>query len=101
MILLPGDQACKSYLNKILILQKRALRLLYFADWHDHAIPLFLKANVLPIAFLYYESVSTLIHHINNVVERFQGLIFPVFLGLPVVLLSLAFSPLRAILMNL
>ena len=45
-------QACKAYLNKILILQKRALRLLYFADWHDHAIPLFLEANVLPITFL-------------------------------------------------
>ena len=52
-------QACKTYLNKI-------LRLLYFADWHDHAIPLFLEANynVLPITFLYYESVSTLMHDI-------------------------------------
>ena len=59
-------QACKTYLNKILILQKRALRLLYFADWHDHAIPLFLEANVLPITFLYYESVSALMHDINN-----------------------------------
>ena len=59
-------QACKTYLNKILILQKRALRLLYFADLHDHAIPLFLEANVLPITFLYYESLSTLIDYINN-----------------------------------
>ena len=52
-------QACKTYLNKI-------LRLLYFADWHDHAIPLFLEANynVLPITFLYYESVSTLMYDI-------------------------------------
>ena len=57
---------CKTYLNKILILQKRALRLLYFVDWHDHAIPLFLEANVLPITFLYYESVSALMHDINN-----------------------------------
>ena len=59
-------QACKNCLNKILILQKRALRLLYFADWRDHAIPLFLKANVLPTTFLYYESVSSLMHDINN-----------------------------------
>ena len=61
-------QACKTYLNKILILQKRALRLLYFANWHDHAIPLFLEANVLPITFLYlyYESISALMHDINN-----------------------------------
>ena len=54
-------QACKTYLNKIPILQKRALRFLYFADWHDHAIPLFLEVNVLP----YYESVSTLMLDIN------------------------------------
>ena len=59
-------QACKTYLNKILILQKRVLRLLYFTDWHEHAIPLFLDANVLPITFLYYESVSTLMYDINN-----------------------------------
>ena len=52
--------------NKILILQKRALRLLYFADWHDHAIPLFLKANMLLITFLYYESVSALMQDISN-----------------------------------
>ena len=41
-------QACKTYLNRILIIQKRALRLLYFADWQAHAIPLFPEANVLP-----------------------------------------------------
>lgn len=59
-------QACKTYLNKILILLKRALCVLYFADWHDHAIPLFLRANVLPITFLYEKSVSTLMHNVNN-----------------------------------
>ena len=42
------------------------VRLLYFADWHDNVIPLFLEANVLPITFLCYESVSTLKHDINN-----------------------------------
>ena len=40
--------------------QTRALRLLDFIDRHDHAIPLFLEANVLPIIFVYYESVSAL-----------------------------------------
>lgn len=59
-------QACKTYLHKIRILQKRAIRLLYFADQHDRAIPLFLKANVLTITFLYYKYVSTLMHDINN-----------------------------------
>ena len=59
-------QASKTYLNKILILQKRALRLLFFADVRDHAIPLFLEANVLPITFLYHESVSSLMYDINS-----------------------------------
>lgn len=33
---------------KILILQKRALRMVYFADRRDHAIPFFVDANILP-----------------------------------------------------
>ena len=37
-------QACKSYLNKILILQKRALRFMYFAKKNEHTIPLFINA---------------------------------------------------------
>ena len=59
-------QAGKMYLNKILILQKRALRLLFFADVRDHAIPLFLEANVLPITFLYHECVASLMYDINS-----------------------------------
>ena len=54
------------YLNKILILQKRALRLLFFADVRDHAIPPFLEANVLPITFLYHECVASLMYDINS-----------------------------------
>ena len=50
MVLLP---TYKTYLNKILILQKRVLCLLYFADWQDHAIPLFLKAKRASNNFLY------------------------------------------------
>ena len=67
------------YLNKILILQKRALRLLFFADVRDHAIPLFLEANVLPITFLYHECVASLMYDINsnnapiNMLHLFKG----------------------------
>ena len=42
------------------MLQKRALCLLYFTDWHNHTIPLFLEANLLPMTFRYHESVSIL-----------------------------------------
>lgn len=59
-------QAAQKYMNKILILQKRALRLMYFATNREHAIPLFIASNVLPVDMLYYRTVSTLMHDVNN-----------------------------------
>ena len=35
--LLAWDQACKSYLEKLLKLQKRALRFIYLSDFKQHA----------------------------------------------------------------
>ena len=58
------------YLNKILILQKRALRLLFFADVRDHAIPLFLEANVLPMTFLYHECVASCVASLMYDINR-------------------------------
>ena len=43
---------CKTYLDEIFILQKRALRLIYSANRQDHGSPLFVKAKVLPSNFL-------------------------------------------------
>ena len=59
-------QTAKTNLDKILILQKRALRLMFFATNREHAIPLFVNANVLPIRMLYYKTVSILMHDIAN-----------------------------------
>ena len=59
-------QSSKTHLNKILILQKRALRVIYFADRRVHAIPLFIDAKVLLLSFLYYESVPSLMHDMSN-----------------------------------
>ena len=59
-------QACESYLNKLLLLQKRALRLIYFADRKDSAVPLFQKTNILPVNFLYLERVSILMYDVTN-----------------------------------
>ena len=64
--LAPWGQSSKANLNKILTLKKRALRMIYFANSRAHAIPLFIDANVLPLAFLYFESVSNLMHDVNN-----------------------------------
>ena len=56
--------ADKCHINKILILQKRALRFIYFAKQRDHAIPFFLDAGILPISFLYYENICALMHDV-------------------------------------
>ena len=41
-------QAAKTYKNKILILQKRALRLMFFSDYNSHALPYFVSSSFLP-----------------------------------------------------
>ena len=48
---LASGQACKSYLEKLLKLQKRALRFMYFSEQNQHSIPLFIDAGVLPLKF--------------------------------------------------
>ena len=46
--ILAWGQAAQTYLDKILILQKKALRLMSFAGYRDHAIPLFLESSIFP-----------------------------------------------------
>jgi hypothetical protein len=50
-------QASNVYLNKILILKKRALRQINFKNNKEHAIPLFSNLNILPLNMLYYKTV--------------------------------------------
>ena len=45
--------APKTYLNKILLIQKRALRLIYFTDYKQHAVPFFLNSKVFPLYLLF------------------------------------------------
>ena len=52
--------ACKTFLDQILVLQKRALPLIHFTEAKDHAIPYFVNAKILPLQSLYYESVCSL-----------------------------------------
>ena len=54
------------WLKKILILQKRALRLIFFSSKRSHAIPLFVVSNILPINMLYFETVSTIMHDVST-----------------------------------
>ena len=58
--------AAQTYINQILVLQKRALRLIYFTSYRSHAIPLFISSNTIPINMLYFKSVSILMHDVFN-----------------------------------
>ena len=64
--LVAWGNASKNYLNKIVVLQKRVLRLIYFVDRKERAIPLFVNAKILPITFLYYEAVCKLMFDVHN-----------------------------------
>ena len=59
-------QASQSNLEKLLLLQKRVLRLMTFSTKSEHAIPYFINLNILPVHFLYVESVSCLMYDIQN-----------------------------------
>ena len=41
-------QALNIHLDKIVILRKRALRSMYFADYKSHSVPLFVNSVILP-----------------------------------------------------
>ena len=59
-------QASEEHLKKLLILQKRVLRFIYFAGRRDSAIPLFLKANIPSLNIMYFEAIANLMHDVEN-----------------------------------
>ena len=59
-------QAAQLHLNKLLLLQKRAIRFMNFFKPRTHAVPLFISSKILPINMLYFETMSTLMYHISN-----------------------------------
>ena len=58
--------ASKCYINEILILQKWAFRFITFSHLKEHAVPLFIEADSLPVNFLRYEAVSCRMYDIQN-----------------------------------
>ena len=64
--LIAWGQAAKTHLNKILLIQKRVVRLMNFAKFSVHAVPLFISANILPLPLLYFKNCSILMHDVYN-----------------------------------
>ena len=58
-------QAVKSHLQKILVLQKLVLRLMYFSEPRAHAVPLFTSSKILPLNMLYFETVSSIMFDVS------------------------------------
>ena len=61
-----SGQAAKIHTYKILIFQKRALRLMYFGDFRSHAIPFFVSSRFLPLDMLYFNLVAIWRIHCNQ-----------------------------------
>ena len=61
-----GQAAKSNLLKMILILQKRALRLMHFFPYRDHVLSLFISSNILPINLLYFETVLIFLHDVAH-----------------------------------
>ena len=59
-------RANKIHRNKILSLQKRALRLMFFGDYKAQAVPFFISSSLLPLDLLYFKSVAVLMYDVSN-----------------------------------
>ena len=66
MVLYGGAEQKKILRNKIVRLQKRALRLIFFRDCKSHAIPFFISSSLLPLDLLHFKSVAMLMHDVSN-----------------------------------
>ena len=60
------SHASKSHLDRILILQKRVVRLIYFLPFRTYGIPYFAQSNILPITMLYFKLSSILMLDITT-----------------------------------
>ena len=59
-----GQAANAQLNNKVVILQKRVLRLMYLSDYTSQSAPLFACSGILPIKMLYFKPVAS--HDIEN-----------------------------------
>ena len=63
------SQAAPTSLEKYLILQKRALRLIHSTPFRFHTVPLFnlfKSSNVLPLNLLYFKTTCLIMHDVFN-----------------------------------
>ena len=54
------------FIELTLILQKRALRLMYFVDYKFNAIRFFISSRLPPLDMLYFKPVAIMMHDVSN-----------------------------------
>ena len=59
-------QAGKTIKDELLILQKRALRLIFHVKSTQSAIPLFIESNIMPLSLRFIDSVAQLMYDVTN-----------------------------------
>ena len=59
-------QAANIHMDKLLKLQKRVLRLIYFSDYKTHDVPLFIHSNNLPVNMFFLKSIMDIMHDVYN-----------------------------------
>ena len=55
----------KTHFQKILVLRKRVLRLMYFSEPRAHAVSLFISSNILPFQMLHTGKVSSVMFDVS------------------------------------
>ena len=53
--------AYQSHINSLVVLQKKAIRIITFSHFQAHTEPLFKKNRILPLSKLYFLSISLLV----------------------------------------
>ena len=59
-------QSVKTNLKKLLVLQKRAIRLIYFTSNREHAVPYFVQSRILPLDSLFFQQIAYLMRDVDN-----------------------------------
>ena len=57
---------CKTFINPILILQKRMSRLITFSDYRHHSNPLFIELKLLDVFKEYRYKIRVFMHDLLN-----------------------------------
>jgi len=58
--------AYKKHLHKLVILQKKAVRILSGASYNDHSLPLFKKAGILRLSDIYLHQIGILMYNFSK-----------------------------------